>query len=396
MRAADPERPRPSEAEVRRSEERFRELFEDAPVAYHEIDRHGIITSVNRRECEILGYSSSEMLGRPVWEFAAPEERELSRANVLRKIAEAHEVFPFVRQYVSRDGRHIWFEIHERLIRNAAGEVVGIRSTLFDITERLSAETKIRALNAELERRVQERTAELQRSNEELQQFAYSASHDLQEPLRAVSGYTELLARRYRGSLDAEADEFVGFILDGTARMRRLIDDLLVYSRVRGRDARPFTPVDLRAVFESALFNLRSAVEESNTVVELPDLPEVWGDRSRLIQLAQNLLSNAIKYRRADPPRIRIAAAWDHNQWVCSVSDNGSGFDMQYAEAIFGIFRRLHGRDYPGTGIGLAIAKRVAEHHHGRIWAESEVGVGSTFYFTVPAVPQPGSRLEGD
>jgi PAS domain S-box-containing protein len=383
-----------SEAEVRASEEHFRELFEDAPVAYHEIDRSGIICRVNRRECEMLGYSAEEMVGRPVWEFLAPEQRELSRESVRRKITEARQVAPFVREYVARDGRHISFEVHERLIRNAAGEVTGVRSTLLDITARLHAEAQIRALNAELERRVEERTMELQRSNEDLQQFAYSASHDLQEPLRAVSGYTELLARRYRGRLDQEADEFIDFVLEGTERMRRLIDDLLTYSRVQGRDVRPFTSVDLSTVFESALLNLRSAVEESNAVVDMAALPEVLGDRARLVQLAQNLLSNAIKYRRSEPLRISVSVMRDGDQWVFSVADNGCGFDMQYAEAIFGVFRRLHGRQFPGTGIGLAIAKRVVEHHGGRIWAQSQQGVGSTFYFTLKTVAAGQGRTD--
>ncbi|HET8548053.1 MAG TPA: PAS domain S-box protein, partial [Bryobacteraceae bacterium] len=174
-------------AAERTEAEIFRELFEDAPVAYHEIDRNGILTRVNRRECEILGYLAEEMLGRPVWEFTATREREASHAYVLRKVAEGRDIPPFVREYVARDGTPIWFEIHERLIRDAAGRVSGIRSTLLDISARIAAEAEIRALNAELEHRVAERTADLQRSNEDLQQFAYSASHDLQEPLRAVT-----------------------------------------------------------------------------------------------------------------------------------------------------------------------------------------------------------------
>jgi PAS domain S-box-containing protein len=383
---SDAQGPHRTETEI------FRELFEDAPVAYHEIDRDGIITRVNQCECEMLGYSPEEMLGRQVWEFTAWSEREVSHASVVRKIAEGRDIAPFVREYVGRNGTRIWFEIHERLIRDAAGNVIGIRSTLLDITARITAEAEIRALNAELERRVEERTAELQRSNEDLQQFAYSASHDLQEPLRAVTGYTELLARRYSGKLDEDADEFIGFILEGTGRMRRLIDDLLTYSRVKGRDVRPFTAVDLGSAFESALFNLRSAIDESQAAVEIDPLPHVWGDRSRLAQLAQNLLSNALKYKGGEPPRILVSARRESDHWICSVTDNGIGFDMQHAESIFGVFRRLHGRNYPGTGIGLAIAKRIAEHHGGHIWAASEPGKGSTFYFSVQAVPEANFR----
>jgi PAS domain S-box-containing protein len=370
----------------------FRELFEDAPVAYHEINREGIITRVNRRECEMLGYAADEMLDRPVWEFTAFSEREVSHASVVRKITEGREIAPFVREYVARDGKRIWFEIHERLIRDAEGNVTGIRSTLLDISARIAAEVEIRALNVELERRVQERTADLQRSNEDLQQFAYSASHDLQEPLRAVTGYTELLARRYKGKLDQDADELISFILEGTARMRRLIDDLLTYSRVKGRDVRPFAPVDLGSAVEAALLNLRSAIDESQAGIDIDPLPEVWGDRSRLIQLAQNLLSNALKYRGDERPQIRVTARREGGHWVCSVTDNGIGFDMQYADAIFGVFRRLHGRNYAGTGIGLAIAKRITEHHGGHIWAESQPARGSTFYFTLQAVPEGYAR----
>ncbi|MBI3049765.1 MAG: nitrate- and nitrite sensing domain-containing protein [Acidobacteria bacterium] len=227
---------------------------------------------------------------------------------------------------------------------------------------------------------------ELERSNAELEQFAYVASHDLQEPLRMVTSYTQLLGRRYRGKLDQDADEFIGYAVEGVARMRELINDLLAYSRV-GRQEPDFKPTDLQVVVDRTLDNLSVAVKENNAAVSCDDLPTVRGDEVQLRELFQNLIGNALKFRREDQPRIHISAARDEAQreWVISVRDNGIGMEREYLERIFLIFQRLHTlRDYPGTGIGLAIAKKIVERHGGRIWAESEPGRGSTLHFTIP------------
>ena len=381
-------------AELRASEERFRHLFEDAPLAYHEIDAEGRITRVNRCECEMLGRSAEEMIGRPVWEMVAPDQRDFSRAQVERKLAEGLPVAPFIRQYETRDGSRLWFEIHERVIRDASGTIAGMRSAMLDITSRVAAEEEIRRLNAELEKRVEERTSELQRSNEDLQQFAYVASHDLQEPLRIIGSYSELLSRRYSGRLDPDADEFISFITDATARMRQLIHDLLQFSRVGSRDLRPLEPVPLGRAVDEALENLRFAVEDSGARVERGELPVVMGDLPRLTQVFQNLIANAIKYRSDALPVVRISAERDGRHWSCSVSDNGIGFDPRFAERIFGIFKRLHGSEFPGTGMGLAIVRRIVEHHQGRIWATSEPGRGSCFTFTLKVVEQTSPAAE--
>jgi signal transduction histidine kinase len=227
--------------------------------------------------------------------------------------------------------------------------------------------------------------ADLARSNTELEQFAYVASHDLQEPLRMITGYTSLLAKRYRGKLDGDADEFIGYATDGAKRMHALINDLLTYSRV-GTRGKEFSPTDCEAVLQATLAALRPAIEESNAVVAHDPLPTVTADATQLGQLFQNLIGNGIKYRDSKPPVIQVSSKREGSQWLFSVRDNGIGIDPKYAERIFVIFQRLHNReDYPGTGIGLTVCKKIVERHGGRIWVESQPGQGATFYFTIPA-----------
>ena len=235
----------------------------------------------------------------------------------------------------------------------------------------------------EARQKLEESVAELGRSNADLQQFAYVASHDLQEPLRMVSSYTQLIARRYKGKLDADADEFIAFAVDGANRMQRLILDLLAYSRVNTA-GRQFEPTAMETVLKAALNNLTNAVKESQAIITHDPLPAVMGDDKQLAQLFQNLLSNAVKFGGAQPPRIHISAKQTDGEWLFSVRDHGIGLDPQYADRIFVIFQRLHTREeYPGTGIGLAICKKIVERHGGRMWVESELGKGATFYFTL-------------
>ncbi|MHB8146290.1 MAG: sensor histidine kinase [Vulcanimicrobiaceae bacterium] len=225
----------------------------------------------------------------------------------------------------------------------------------------------------------------LERSNQSLQEFAYVASHDLQEPLRTVASFTQLLQKRYAGKLDAQADEFISFAVDGALRMQHLINDILQYSRVTTH-GRAFERVSLADAVERACVNLRSRIEQSGAEIDVGAMPEVWGDSTQLSQLFTNLLGNGLKYNQSLRPRIEISARRDGDQWEIRVSDNGIGIAPEFHERIFGIFTRLHTRDeYEGTGIGLALCRRILERHNGRIWLQSAEGSGTTFYCTIPA-----------
>jgi signal transduction histidine kinase len=248
--------------------------------------------------------------------------------------------------------------------------------------ERLAAEAEDHLRTA---RKLARRTEEMERSNKDLQQFAYVASHDLQEPLRMVSSYVQLLQRRYQGKLDADADDFIGFAVDGATRMQHLIQGLLSYSRINTH-GNPPSPTDVGEVLEQVTTNLRLAIDESNARITHESVPVVEADATQLVQLFQNLIANAIKFCSALPPQIHISAEKEDPYWVFSIRDNGIGLDPEFADRIFAIFQRLHSRkDYPGTGIGLAICKRIVERHGGTIWVTSAPGEGSTFCFTLPA-----------
>ncbi len=235
-----------------------------------------------------------------------------------------------------------------------------------------------------IERTLKELTRELSRSNKDLEQFAYVASHDLQEPLRMVTSFMQLLSQRYKGHLDATADKYIDFATDGATRMHRLINDLLTYSRV-GTKGKELATTDSKKVLEHSLDNLKLAIEENGARVTHDPLPIVMGDDVQLGQLFQNLIGNAIKFRGEEPSRVHILADLHNGDWIFSVRDNGIGIAPEHAERIFVIFQRLHHRaKYPGTGIGLAVCKKIVERHGGRIWVESEPGKGATFYFTIP------------
>jgi signal transduction histidine kinase len=234
---------------------------------------------------------------------------------------------------------------------------------------------------------LEQSVAELTRSNADLQQFAYVASHDLQEPLRMVASYTQLLAKRYKGKLDTDADEFISYAVEGANRMQQLIKDLLAYSRVTTQRT-AYEPTECTPALAAALNNLHMAIQKQQAAVTHDPLPTVVADSTQLTQLFQNLISNAIKFRGDQPPRVHLSAVRKENEWVFAVRDNGIGVDPQYADRIFVIFQRLHtSADYPGTGIGLALCKKIVERHGGRIWVDSHPGQGATFYFTLPFSP---------
>ena len=242
-----------------------------------------------------------------------------------------------------------------------------------DLTARKHAEEQLRKTAAELER-----------SNQDLEQFAYIASHDLQEPLRMVSGYLQLLQMRYKDQLDKDANEFISFAVDGASRMKEMIIDLLAYSRV-GTKGRIFKPTNAEQVLQQVLATLQITIEKNEAIVTHDPLPTVTADESQLAQIFQNLISNGIKFHGDEAPRVHVSAKPVERDWVFSVHDNGIGIDSKYFDRIFTIFERLHGQGrYPGTGIGLSICKKIIARHNGRIWLESELGQGTTFYFSIP------------
>ncbi len=266
-------------------------------------------------------------------------------------------------------------------VRIQRGDEIGILADSFNIMSRELA--KFIANLKRSEKELLRHSTELKRSNEELQHFAYVASHDLQEPLRMISSYLQLLERRYRNKLDTDAEEFITYAVDGANRLQTMINGLLEYSRVDSR-GKSFELVDCETLFERALLNLEVTIKENSTTITHDTLPTVMADSSQLLQVFQNLISNAIKFHGTEPPRIHISARRNENEWIFSVHDNGIGIEPEYTKQLFNIFKRLHGREYPGIGLGLSICKKIINRHNGRIWLESEPGKGSTFYFTIP------------
>jgi PAS domain S-box-containing protein len=300
-----------------------------------------------------------------------PEDRE--QVDRAWKAALAGEPYNIEHRLVAGDTVK-WVHEQAELEFDPQGKLLSGFGTTQDITAR-----------KQLEEEREQLLVQLVRSNRELEQFAYVASHDLQEPLRMVASFTRLLERRYKDKLDQDAREFINYAVDGALRMQKLIDDLLAYSRVGARDI-PFEPTDCNHLLKQALCNLRVAIEENQAVITSDALPTITCNASQMAQLFQNLISNAIKFRGAETPRIHISAQYKQDEWLFSLQDNGIGIDPRYKEQVFKIFQRLHSRDeYAGTGIGLALCMKIVELHKGKIWLESELGKGSTFYFTLPA-----------
>jgi len=361
-----------AEVALRRSRVEFKDLFDNAPVGFHEIDAEGRLVRINNTELKLLGYSAEELLGQFVWKISVDEET--SRRAALAKLrGEALPPEGFEREFRRKDGSIVPVLIKDRLLKGEDGAIVGIRAAIQDITER-------KAVEAQLQRTL----ADLERSNKELEQFAYVASHDLQEPLRMISSYTQLLAKRYEGQLDEKTQKYIHYAVDGAVRMQNLINDLLAYSRVGSR-GRPLEPTDSHSVLGEAMKNLAVRIGETRTIITNDNLPTVRADASQLVLVFQNLISNAIKFRREGIPNIHVSAQDRVSEWRFAVRDNGIGIELRHADRIFMIFQRLHTRDeYPGTGIGLAVCKRVVERHGGKIWFESVPGKGTTFFFTIP------------
>ena len=354
---------RRAEAAVKAERQRLYDVLETLPVFVCLLDEHYRMPFANRYFREAFG----ESLGRPCHEFLYDREEPCERCEAFTVFktgaphnwawrapnGRSYEIFGF--PFIDEDGSTLVLEM-------------GI-----DMTERMQAEDAL-----------QQTLADLTRSNEDLQQFAYVASHDLQEPLRNVAGCVQLLEKKYKGRLGSDADQYIRYAVESVTRMKALILDLLAYSRVATK-AQPPERVDCENLLDAALKNLRSAVDEAGAVVTHDPLPTVFADVALMSQVFQNLIGNAIKFRGEEPPRIHVSSSRTGNEWAISIKDNGIGIEPRHLARVFVIFQRLHKRDkYDGTGMGLAIVKKIVERHGGRIWAESEPGVGSTFHFTIP------------
>jgi PAS domain S-box-containing protein len=382
-------------AVLTKAEQKFRSLLEAAPDAIIISSEVGRINLVNSQAELMTGYSREELIDRDI-RWIVPDwcVDPLSQPP----LAAAHSVtLPNERRMLPRNSAEFPVEITLKPLQTEEGLLV--ISAIRDITERKHAEQEIRELNTRLEHRVAKRTRELQESNEalrqsndDLNQFAYAAGHDLQEPLRMVALYSELLQQNYVGKLDEEANQYISYIVGGALRMERLLKDLLVYSQTASFTS-PVAPVDCEAVIKQVLLNLHVSIDESGASVRWSDLPAVQADQVRMVQLFQNLIGNAIKYRTGDPPSIQITARRCDEDYLFEIQDNGLGIPPEYAEQVFGVFKRLHGNAYPGTGIGLAICQRIVETYGGRIWVESVPGSGSKFCFTLPPADSSAALL---
>ena len=402
-----------TEEHIRQSEARLRLVLQNMPVMLDVFDENWNIIEWNR-DCEqVTGYRADEVVGNPhIMELLYPNPAY--RQQMMEAWSDrGNDYRHWEWEITGKDGSLktiSWSNISDQFpIPGWASWGIGL-----DISDRKQAEEALKRMNEELEIKVQERTAELNktnadltRSNQELEQFAYVASHDLQEPLRAVSGYTQLLAKDYTNQLDETGQQYAAYVMEGASRMQQLIQDLLEYSRVGTRDL-VLAPTDCNAVLKRVLDILQVAIAENSATITHDPFPTITADKTQLTQLFQNLIGNAIKFRREEPLYIHITttpiSAWSEAEitpdtqhlaanspeWLFSIRDNGIGIKPRYLERIFEIFKRLHTRrEFPGTGIGLAICKKIVDRHHGRIWAESQLEIGTTFYFTIPTPSTP-------
>jgi PAS domain S-box-containing protein len=382
-----------AEISARDSEALYHSLVDTLPINILRKDLQGRVTYGNKGYCDAMGKPFSELKGKTDFELF-PKDLASKYAADDDKVITTGAMFEDIEEHRKPDGDRRYVHVLKAPVRDARREIVGTQVIFWDVTARKLAEEQLSRT-----------AADLARSNQELEQFAYVASHDLQEPLRMITSYTQLIAKRYGDKLDNDAREFINFAVDGAQRMQRLINDLLAYSRV-GSKGKPLEPVAGGDCLKAALDNLKVAIEEGKASVTFDELPEVLGDSVQLTQLFQNLIGNALKFRGKSPARIHIGAKRrlapscpvpttqaplrqeKPEEWEFSVRDNGIGIEPQYYDRIFVIFQRLHTQDqYPGTGIGLAICKKIVERHGGRLWVESKAGEGTTFFFSLPALP---------
>ncbi len=384
-----------TQAALQESYNLLKAVIDSNPSPIFVKDKEGRYLLMNSPGGSLFNKPVEEILGKDDTALFPPEVAAQVKANDSSIITSG--ICSFLEETVLVQGEWRTYLTTKNVYRDSQGNILGLVSFSRDITHLKQAQDALRQVNEDLEQKVAARTeelvqanAELARSNTELEHFAYVASHDLREPLRKIKSYTELLAEDYQGQLDTKADKYMAYITDGATRMQALISDLLIYSQV-GKGELTVEPTDLGAIVNRSLSDLNLAISENNAEITVKPLPTVAVNPQQMTQLFQNLIANALKFRNktaASIPSILIQAELKQEQWLFSVQDNGIGIKPQYLERIFVIFQRLHSRDkYPGTGIGLAICRKIVERHGGRIWVESELGRGTTFYFTLPVQP---------
>jgi PAS domain S-box-containing protein len=361
-----------AENELREKKEELQTIIDSSRTWIFYKDKENHFLQVNKAYSEFLGISQENLENMSLFDILPEEQAEDSWDDDKQVMESGKPKFDII-SHISYNDNVRYLCTDKIPYRDEHGNIIGIIGFAVDITERKQADEELKST-----------MIELKRSNQELKQFAYVASHDLQEPLRMVSSFTQLLERKYKNELDEEALEYINYAVDGAKRMQLLINDLLAYSRVNTKGGK-LEDVDLEKVLDEVLFNLEILIEENQAVITRDPLPKICADHRQIVQLFQNLITNGLKYRSDETPQIIISAQKENKYWLFSIADNGIGMDPQYRERIFQIFSRLHTHDeYEGTGIGLAIAKRIIVRHGGRIWVESELGEGSTFYFTIP------------
>ena len=358
------------EALLQASEIRYRRLFETAKDGILILDAEtGKIKDVNPYLAETLGYSQKDIFEKELWEIGLFKDIQSNKA-AFQELKEKEYIRYEDLPLKTKDGRSIEVEFVSNIYLGNHKKV--IQCNIRDISTRKQSENLLK-----------EKTLELSRSNEELEQFASATSHDLKEPLRVITSFLQILDEQYHDQLSPEAARYITGSISAADRMYTLINDLLTYSRVMKKD-RTLVPVKCSNILDAVLNNLKIAVDQSGAIVTSDPLPTLNLNESEMVEVLQNLISNALKYRGKDPPRIHVSAKRSETAWIFSVQDNGIGIEPKYFERIFKIFQRLHTREIPGTGIGLAICKKIIDYHGGRIWVESELGKGSTFFFTIP------------
>jgi PAS domain S-box-containing protein len=361
-----------AEAALRESEERFRTMANHAPVLVWIADMSKAFTWLNDRWLHFTGRTMTAESGRGWTESIHPDDRDRC-ADVFNTSFDGRQEFEMDFRLRRHDGDYRWFVNHGVPLHDPTGKFIGYIGGCVDITDRIQAEKALQRANGEL-----------RLANADLEQFAFAAAHDLQEPLRMMTSYTQLLARHFP-VVDGAASEYMDHVISAAKRMSLLLQDLLAYTETTRESALPAETVELNAVFDQAVTVLAQAIAEAGAVVTRGDLPVVRGRESNYTQLFQNLLGNALKYRHMDTA-LKIHASCEHRaaDWTIRIEDNGIGIDPKYHQQIFGVFKRLHGRSIPGTGMGLAICQRVVERAGGTIWVESQAGEGARFCFTIP------------